>query len=75
MFRACCGARRCAVARGSRELVLRVGSSGEYVTKFLVFELWGLLALLLRQRVANLECYSGEQGRRSSLRKRTFVCN
>ena len=36
---------------------------------------WGLLALLLRQRVANLGSRSGEQGRRSSLQERTFVCN
>ena len=57
------------------KLVLRWGSSGEHGKGFLVFELRGLLALVLRQRVTNLECYSGEQGRRSSLRKRTFVCN
>ena len=57
------------------KLVLRVGSSGENVTEFLVFELGALLALLLRQRVANLECYSGELGGGSSLQERTFVCN
>ena len=43
MFRACCGARRCAVARGSRELVLRVGSSGENVDAVLVFEAVGIV--------------------------------
>ena len=62
MFRACCGARRCAVARFRRELVLRDGSSGEYVGAALVFELWGLCAVILRQRVANLACCSGELG-------------
>ena len=51
---ACCGARRFAVARFRRELVLRVGSSGENVGAALVFELWGLLAVVLRQRVASL---------------------
>ena len=35
------------------KLVLRVGSFGENVTEFLIFELWGLLALLLRQRLAS----------------------
>ena len=69
------GAKRCAVARFRRELVPRVGSSGENVAGFLVFELGALFALLLWQRVANLGSRSGEQGRRSSLRKRTFVCN
>ena len=57
------------------KLVLRWGSSGENVTEFLVFELGALFALILRQRVASLVRCSGEQGRRSSLRKRTFVCN
>ena len=57
------------------KLVLRWGSSGEHVTGFLVFELGALFALVLRQRVTSLGCYSGEQGRRSSLRERTFVCN
>ena len=69
------GARRFAVARFRRELVLRVGSSGENVGTALVFELWGLFAVLLRQRVTNLASRSGEQGRRSSLQERTFVCN
>ena len=36
------------------KLVLRWGSSGEYVTEFLVFELGALFALLLWQRVASL---------------------
>ena len=57
------------------KLVLRWGSSGENVVGFLVFELGGLLALVLRQRVTSLECCSGEQGRRSSLQESTFVCN
>ena len=57
------------------KLVLRVGSFGENVTGFLAFELGALFALVLRQRAANLARCSGEQGRRSSLRKRTFVCN
>ena len=57
------------------KLVPRWGSSGEYVAGFLAFELWGLFALVLRQRVANLGCYSGEQGRRSSFWESTFVCN
>ena len=69
------GAKRFAVARGSRELVLRVGSFGENGKEFLVFELGALLALLLRQRVTSLARCSGEQGRRSSLRESTFVCN
>ena len=43
LFRDCCGAKRCAVARGSRELVLRVGSSGENVAGFLVFEAVGIV--------------------------------
>ena len=53
----------------------RWDSFGEYVDVALVFELWGLFALLLWQRVTSLECCSGEQGRRSSLQERTFVCN
>ena len=57
------------------KLVLRWGSSGENVTEFLVFEPWALLALLLRQRVTSLASRSGEQGGRSSLQERTFVCN
>ena len=69
------GARRFAVARFRRELVLSDGSSGEHVAGFLDFELWGLFAPILRQRLANLERCSGEQGRRSSLQERTFVCN
>ena len=36
---------------------------------------WGLLALLLWQRVASLASCSGEQDRRSSFWERTFVCN
>ena len=51
------------------------GSSGENGKEFLVFELWGLLALLLRQRVTSLASRSGEQGRRSSFWESTFVCN
>ncbi len=73
--RACCGAKRFAVARFQRELVLRVGSSGEYVTEVLAFELWALLALVLRQRVASLASCSGELGGGSSFWKRTFICN
>ena len=57
------------------KLVLRVGSFGENVGAALFFELGALLAPVLRQRLANLECYSGEQGRRSSFWERTFVCN
>ena len=56
-------------------LVLRWGSSGENGKEFLAFELWGLCAVLLRQRVTSLASRSGEQGRRSSLQERTFVCN
>ena len=37
------GARRCAVARFRRELVLRDGSSGEYVGAALVFEAVGIV--------------------------------
>ena len=75
MFRACCGAKRFAVARGSRELVLRVGSSGENVAGFLVFELWGLFAPILRQRLTSLASRSGELGGGSSFWESTFVCN
>ena len=75
LFRDTAGAKRCAVARFGRELVLRVGSFGENVTVFLVFELGALLALVLGQRVASLGSRSGEQGGRSSLQERTFVCN
>ena len=57
------------------KLVLSDGSFGEYVTEFLAFELWGLFAPVLRQRLANLGCYSGEQGRCSFLQESTFVCN
>ena len=75
MFRDCCGARRFAVAHFCWKLVLRWGSSGENVAGFLVFELWALLALLLRQRVASLARRSGELGGGSSFWERTFVCN
>ena len=70
-----CGARRCAVARFRRELVLRVGSSGENGKEFLVFELGALLAFILRQQVASLARCSGELGGGSSFWERTFVCN
>ena len=43
LFRVTAGARRCAVARGSRELVLRVGSSGEHAGVTLVFEVVGIV--------------------------------
>ena len=41
--RACCGARRFAVARFCWKLVLRWGSFGEYVAGFLVFEVVGIV--------------------------------
>ena len=69
------GAKRFAVARGSQALVLRVGSSGEHVTEFLVFEAVGIVGTASEATTAKLGRCSGEQGRRSSLRKRTFVCN
>ena len=43
LFRDCCGARRFAVARFRRELVLSDGSSGENVGAVLVFEAVGIV--------------------------------
>ena len=43
LFRVTAGARRFAVARFRRELVLRVGSFGEYVGAALVFEAVGIV--------------------------------
>ena len=57
------------------KLVLSDGSSGEHVAGFLDFELWGLFAPILRQRVTSLANRSGELGGGSSLQESTFVCN
>ena len=57
------------------KLVLSDGSSGENVAGFLAFEAVGIVCSDSEATSGKFGQLSGEQGRRSSLRKRTFVCN
>ena len=57
------------------KLVLRVGSSGEHVGAALAFEAVGIVGSDSAATTCKLGQFSGEQGRRSSLQERTFVCN